>query len=87
MKYIVASGLTRRLVEADSPYDAMQAVLSDKLLYRHLDIAPDDLHVEEATLDEIARFTRAKKKPSTDQLAMQLDDTRKAGKTSGKDHA
>lgn len=91
--YVVLSGdrLSRRLVEAGSPEDALQKYLSDSPIRPLFKREDQDLEIREATETEVSEFQKWKRaKHIEGQTAFELDDARKTAPTRGrakKEHA
>ena len=73
--WIIETGLTRRLVEADDEAAAVSRFKYETPMRSVLLLAADDLQVHEATEEEIAEFQRSRKsRPIEGQTALDLGD-------------
>lgn len=74
-KFIVETGLTRRLIEADSVADALDLFKVEVPMRSVLLLEADAIRAHEATEQEITEFLRSRKRrPSEDQIAFELGD-------------
>lgn len=73
-RYIVATGLSRRLIEADTPDEALTKFKYETPRRAVLRTFDDEFDVHEATEDEAAEFVRHSRslKPGDGQLALDV---------------
>ena len=76
MYFIVQSGLTRRLVEADDVDWAMDEFLKARLVWRHIQDVDDAVEIWPASEQEIAEFQRTRRTLIDGQAQLELDDIR-----------
>ena len=75
MHFIVQSGMTRRLVEADDIEDARIEFLKARAMWRH--VAPDEvIDIWPATDIEIADFRKRRRAQYEGQEVLELNDLR-----------
>lgn len=85
--FVVTSGLTRRLIEADDARHARVLFLRDVPRANVLKVPHEAVFVHEATPENLLEFRKGKKAVFDDQLAMDLGDDRRgmvAGPKRGK---
>lgn len=74
-RFVVRTGLTSRLIEADNEDMALQLFRAEVPMRGVLMLTADDVQIREATEEECAEFLRSRKrKPSEDQIAFALGD-------------
>lgn len=87
--YIVTSGLTRRLVEADNQGAAIDEFLAARPMHRMVAGWTDDVVVRPAEDEEIVEYVRRRRAQFDGQVAFELNDARKdvGGRITKKEHA